>query len=250
MCLALAAFLVTVGIAWLTPLAFSGFRNDQSLSRFWLLLSDSGTAWGVGPVSLLASGLVAARQATAWDRVRKGLIIFVGFPFIIIAMAAFNELVIKPLVGVSRPFVLRLETEQLFTAADFYTLPTRKERSEFLEKKLAVNKDKPVVQSLDPAIRAHWSALTGFSFPSGHSLVAFLFAVMLAFLIQHLVPRGWRFSWIPFLWAAGICLSRVAVGAHSPLDITVGALIGGTTGCLLLWTGLFYHVLPSVSLKH
>ena len=106
------------------------------------------------------------------------------------------------------------------------------------------NQDSPIVQSLDPEIREHWITMTGFSFPSGHSQNAFLFALILSFLVQHLLPNGKRFASMPFLWAIGICLSRVAVGAHSPLDVTVGALTGGLFGGLILLSGWLNKALP------
>ena len=94
----------------------------------------------------------------------------------------------------------------------------------------------------------HWELETGFSFPSGHSLNVFLFAVFIAFLIQGLFARGKRWVWIPFLWAGAVCLSRIAVGAHSPLDVTVGSLLGGLVGSLVLMAGLFDKVVPAKQL--
>ncbi len=79
------------------------------------------------------------------------------------------------------------------------------------------------------------SMITGpSSFPSGHSLCAF--AAFSAFLIaQH--PKG---KWLPFTLgltiALLIALSRVAVGAHWPLDIIFGSALGclaGLCGALL-----------------
>tara|TARA_B100001123_G_scaffold266701_1_gene296953 strand:+ start:327 stop:1103 length:777 start_codon:yes stop_codon:yes gene_type:complete len=241
--LTFAAFLLTAGVAWLTPLAFSGFRSDQALSRFWLLLSDSGTHLGIGPMLLLASGLVAARQVKLRDRVRKSVLFFSMVSVITVAFAAFNEFATKPLAGVPRPFVKRLAHEGLLTAKEFYALPSRSQRSAFLEKTLETHQDNSLVKSLHPDISKHWISMTGFSFPSGHSLVAFLIAVNLAFLVEHLVPRGRWFSWIPLLWAAGVCLSRMALGVHSALDITVGALLGGITSCLMIWSGLLNRVI-------
>ena len=159
-------------------------------------------------------------------------------------LAFINEFVTKPFFAVHRPYVLKLEKEGLLPADDYYALATRTERAVFMRETLAKNQDSPIVQSLDPKIREHWITMTGFSFPSGHSQNAFLFAVILAFLIQHLVPNGKRFVWMPFLWATGICLSRVAVGAHSPLDITVGALTGGLFGGLILLSGWLNKTLP------
>ena len=149
-----------------------------------------------------------------------------------------NEFVTKPYVAAPRPYVLKLEAEGLLAADAFYALPDKETRRVLLREILNENSGNSVVQSLDPAIRGHWEVETGFSFPSGHSLNAFLFAVFIAFLIQGLFTRGKRWVWIPFLWAGAICLSRVALGVHSPLDVTIGALTGGLIGGLILKLGL------------
>jgi glycosyltransferase 2 family protein len=57
-------------------------------------------------------------------------------------------------------------------------------------------------------------------FPSGHTAVA----VALAVTVAPLVPRRWR--WVPYLVAALVGVARLHVGAHFPLDVVGGALIG------------------------
>ena len=239
------AFLLTAGIAWTAPLAFSGFRADQPLSRFWLFLSDSGAQWGTGPLLLLATVLVAAKHTGTKTRIRKSIHFLGGVCLILGAFAVINEFVTKPYVAAPRPYVLKLEAEGLLEADAFYELPDKETRSLLLRETLKEHAESPLVQSLDPAIRKHWEVETGFSFPSGHSLNAFLFAVFIAFLIQGLFDGGKRWVWMPFLWACGVCLSRIAVGAHSPLDVTVGSFLGGLVGCLILAAGLLDKVLPA-----
>lgn len=73
---------------------------------------------------------------------------------------------------------------------------------------------------------ADFTALTenpdAFSFPSGHTAVAFGIAVALA-------GQG-SLGLVLFPLAAGIALSRVYLGAHYPLDVTAGALAGSASG--------------------
>lgn len=58
-----------------------------------------------------------------------------------------------------------------------------------------------------------------FSFPSGHTAGAFVFAI----LIGHLIP----IASVPLLiWAALVGYSRVYVGVHYPTDVLAGAILG------------------------
>jgi undecaprenyl-diphosphatase len=69
--------------------------------------------------------------------------------------------------------------------------------------------------------------LVGPSFPSGHVIIAF----GIAWLVAPYVSRPWR-------WAlAGTCLAvalaRVYLGAHNPLDVVAGAACGIAIGAVL-----------------
>ncbi|MCE3008029.1 MAG: phosphatase PAP2 family protein [Bacteroidetes bacterium] len=65
------------------------------------------------------------------------------------------------------------------------------------------------------------------SFPSGHSVTAYTAAVLLALRYPRL---GWLWAGLAF----AVAISRVYVGAHFPLDVAAGSLLG------LLLTPLCY----------
>jgi membrane-associated phospholipid phosphatase len=65
--------------------------------------------------------------------------------------------------------------------------------------------------------------------PSGHTLTAFAVASALFFALP--AARRARFAWL-WLLAAGAGLSRIAVGAHWPGDVAVGAALGLLSGML------------------
>jgi len=75
------------------------------------------------------------------------------------------------------------------------------------------------------------------SMPSGHTLTAFAVASSLYFALD--ASRRYRFAWL-WLLAAAVGLSRIAVGAHWPGDVAVGACLGVTAGLLghVLWRRL------------
>lgn len=67
-----------------------------------------------------------------------------------------------------------------------------------------------------------------FSFPSGHTAAAFLMATLCA---QYLP----EWCWLMVPWSVVIAFSRVYLGVHFPLDVTVGAIWGMGFGRLGLW---------------
>jgi undecaprenyl-diphosphatase len=91
----------------------------------------------------------------------------------------------------------------------------------FVEKvilKELVFRARPAVSLGDVHLR-HAPA-TGPSFPSGHAIVAFAIAGILAPYLS----RGWRI--VAYGVAVAVCFSRIYLAAHNPVDVVAGAAAG------------------------
>ncbi|WOC26682.1 phosphatase PAP2 family protein [Pseudoalteromonas sp. N1230-9] len=64
-----------------------------------------------------------------------------------------------------------------------------------------------------------------FSLPSGHSAGAFVVATILAIYFPEL-------SFVCFMWASGVAISRVVIGVHYPADVLIGAAMGSCCAML------------------
>ena len=89
--------------------------------------------------------------------------------------------------------------------------------------KRLVVRDRPGTTVPDAVLRGDVPA-GGQSFPSGHAvLIASLAVITTPYL------RG-RWRLVPWLLVAGVCIGRVYVGAHNPLDVIAGCALGLVIG--------------------
>jgi undecaprenyl-diphosphatase len=92
--------------------------------------------------------------------------------------------------------------------------------------KMFVQRDRPAESMPDVILRGQ-SAAHGLSFPSGHAMVIFAISALVAPYF-----KGW-WKVLPWALAAAVCLSRVYLGAHFPLDVAAGAGLGVFIGAVL-----------------
>lgn len=91
---------------------------------------------------------------------------------------------------------------------------------------------RPAAEVDNAQMRIVGEVLHNVSMPSGHTLTAFAVASGIYFALPP--QRRMRHVWL-FVLAAGAGLSRIAVGAHWPGDVAVGASLGLLSGMLGQW---------------
>lgn len=142
------------------------------------------------------------------------------------AFAKLNEQYLKSTFAVSRPshrFILK-EARSTANLDSVYLLVVP-ERRQFFKK--VVDSDTLRFKNIDSRVLAHWIDEAGYSMPSGHTFNAFLLGTMLAFCLFSLNQRRVTiWAYIPVIWAAFVGLSRVVLGVHTPLDVTLGGALG------------------------
>jgi phosphatidylglycerophosphatase B len=229
-------------LAWLTPLAFTACSPHSKWCTIAYSFTTSGGKYGF-LILLLFTGWC---YTLSESRLSGKLIIFlktvISLTLFFGALAFLNEHYTKPLLKLQRPsHVYMLEQTGTLAQIDSLYARSKQDRQAFFAQ-LLQNKA-PSFQQIDPKVQEHWIEEAGFSFPSGHSFNAFLFAIILAYAIIHnrSKPEWRRFYFIPFIWALGVAVSRVALGAHSALDVSAGAALGIMLGCLFLYIDITRH---------
>jgi phosphatidylglycerophosphatase B len=206
----------------------------------WCAVAYAFTSSG-GPIGffilLLITGFFYASSAISKREKLKvffksvlSLLIFFG------VLAFINERYTKPILKSQRPsHVYMLNQTGLISTIDSLYQLDKQARKDFFENLVKAH---PLeFKQIDLDVQKHWVEEAGFSFPSGHTFNAFLFAMILAYAIfyNRSYPYLRKLFFIPFVWALLVAISRVAIGAHSALDVSMGATLGIGIGWLFLY---------------
>jgi phosphatidylglycerophosphatase B len=229
-------------VVWLTPVAFTACSSGST----WCLIAYGFTTSG-GAIGFFTLLLLTGFFYTLSEKIlRQKVIIFFKSVLSLIlvfgTLAWINEHYTKPIWKLQRPsHVYMLKQTNIPEKIDTLYLLSKKDRGQFFAALLKNNVDK--FNNIDARIQDHWIEEAGFSFPSGHTFNAFLFAMVISYAIyfNRSRPKLRKLFFIPFVWAVCVGISRVAMGAHTALDVSAGATLGILLGWLFLYIDFTRH---------
>lgn len=218
--------LLLTAIVWLFPVAFifSGSHAWLTAPAYWF--TQSAGKYGTLVLIVGAGYCYATRYVTLSERIFS-LFRSVCSLLLFLALFAFvNEHFTKPIAKAVRPShrYMLTETNHLNLLDSVYLL-SKEDRGLFFAALVKENKER--LSKIDAQVLQHWVEEAGYSFPSGHSFNAFLLATIFAFSLYTAGRQQFhKYYALPFVWAFLVGLSRVMIGAHTPLDVSVGAALG------------------------
>lgn len=226
-----------VAIVWLLPLPFSANAPQSTWANIAYAFTISAGPNATFVILVGMSVYYAFGKQNYKDKIRKFILSLLSLIIVFAIAAWLNENYIKALYKFPRPsHQYILVASKTSTPLDSVYELNKNQRKLFFKKKITENPDQ--FMQIDAKIRSHWVEEAGFSFPSGHSFNAFLLAMIFGYAIYNNNPRSpWKNLFvIPFIWALMVAVSRVAIGAHTALDVSGGAAMG-----ILLGLSLLYH---------
>jgi phosphatidylglycerophosphatase B len=232
----LQSLIILLAMISIFSLAFSAISVGSKWTIIAYYITQSGGIVGTFLGIVIACYLYTINETGLRNKAFVFGKALIGLALVIATFAAINEKYTKPILKLKRPshvYILnQLKNTQLIDS--LYAL-SKAERIAYFDSKI---KEQPLLfKQIDPQVLSHWIVEGGYSFPSGHTFNAFLLAMIFSFGIRHNSHsknlQGLYF--LPFVWAIAIGISRVALGAHTWIDVLAGAALGIGIGALLLY---------------
>lgn len=224
-----------LAFVWLIPIEFTACDKDSKWCSFAYWITESAGKYGTLGIIVLTSIFYSVRFSTNAERFKNFLKSFIALTVFLSVFAFFNEHVTKKALKLPRPSHIYI-FDHAFSSLKVDSLYTFdvEGRQKLLRELIEGHKESFV--KIDKKVIEHWIEEAGYSFPSGHSFNAFLMACILAFSLYHSKRAVVKNLYIlPLTWSLFVAVSRVAIGAHSALDVSFGAGMGIIVALLFLY---------------
>jgi len=202
-------------------------------SAYWI--TQSAGKYGTLIIVIVTSIFYSVRFTTNKERIVNFFRSTIALTLFLSLFAFVNEHLTKKLLKLPRPsHTYVFDHSGTETKVDSLYKLDEHGRQLFLQELIDTNKKSFL--NIDEKVLDHWVEESGYSFPSGHSFNAFLLACILSFSLfnsQNKIAR--IFYIVPFVWAVLVAVSRVAIGAHSALDVSFGAALGTIVAFVFLY---------------
>ncbi len=217
---------------WFLHPEFTACSKDSYWCSTAYWLTESAGKYGTLLIVFVTAFLYTIRLKSKKEKTIAFCKSFVVLLVILSVFAYINEHATKKILKYPRPSHTYLihEAGKTVNLDSMYELE-KEQRQKFLTE--LINGAPILKENIDQKVLDHWVEEAGYSFPSGHSFNAFLLATILCFSIYH--TRYRKLYFLPFVWAVFIGVARVAIGAHSALDVSVGAALGMLIAMLFLY---------------
>jgi len=213
---------------------YTNLAGPVGVAAYWV--AESGGAMGAPIVCAVMIGVAVGRGGLTRQRRSWEAGVMAGVLLVVLGGGAYlNEHVVKPIFRVPRPDIVELahtpaDAPALRMSAEaFYNMPDKAARSAYLTDVLTA--DALNTAKLDPLVRRHWIAETGYSFPSGHAFASWTIATFfLAMAMMYFTGRRMWAFYLLLPWAVLVCYSRTILRVHTPTDVCAGAAAGILVG--------------------
>ncbi|MES2558449.1 MAG: phosphatase PAP2 family protein [Bacteroidota bacterium] len=218
--------LLLAAVVWLLPVAFvfTGKHTWITTPAYWI--TQSAGKYGTLVLIAGAGYCYATRYPFLGEKVFSFFRSVCSLMLFLALFAYVNEHYTKPIAKAVRPShrYMLTETNHLQLLDSVYRM-NKDDRGLFFAALVKENRDRFL--TIDEQVLQHWIEEAGYSFPSGHSFNAFLLATVFAFSLYTAGREQFhKYYALPFVWAFMVGLSRVMIGAHTPMDVSVGATLG------------------------
>ncbi|QGY29350.1 phosphatidylglycerophosphatase B [Pantoea cypripedii] len=196
--------------------------SHGALLKFLFWMTETVTSpWGTLTSLLLSAWVLWCLRF----RLRPAILLLIIMNGAILT-GQYTKSFIKDQVQEPRPYVMWLAKSHGLDERQFYALK-RKQRSQVVEQLLADD------TTLPGWLKKHWAFETGFAFPSGHTLFAASWALLMMGLLW---PRRHTLTIVAvFVWASLVMGSRLLLGMHWPRDLVMATLISWLLVTVAIW---------------